>query len=140
VTITRLDWVGTGVFTVTAGLAAVAPSGAVDAAAFAVAVVLFAAGAVAFGLAFFRAASRSRTELIGVAQLFFLSGGIAPVDIRRSLRGAFAVQVVVALATAAARPYSSLAAGTLVPLYGLGLTGMWAARHATFPPRPKEKP
>ncbi|MGH9226432.1 MAG: hypothetical protein ACRD2W_22170 [Acidimicrobiales bacterium] len=134
-TIERLDWIGTVAFAVTAALAAVAPSDASEAVAFAVAVVLFAAGAVAFALAFARAVGRSRIELIGVGPLFFLTGGIAPPAVRRHLLGAFAVQVVVALATAIARPYSSLAAGTLVPLYGLGLCGLWAARHATFPKR-----
>ena len=52
-----------------------------------------------------------------------------------------AVEVVVALGAAIARPYTSLAAGTLVPVYGLALCGLWAARHGTFPPRepPEER-
>ena len=46
----------------------------------------------------------------------------------------------VALGAAIARPYSSLAAGTLTPLYGLALCGLWAARYGTFPPRPPARP
>jgi hypothetical protein len=72
--------------------------------------------------------------LIAVTSLFFLSGS-APAPVRRSLLGAFGVQVVVAFATAIARPYTSLAAGTLVPVYGIGLCGLWAARYGTFKPR-----
>ena len=134
-TIERADWAGTAVFAVTAIAAAASPTDASETVALIVAIALFAAGALAFAAAFVRAAGRSRTELIGVAQLFFLTGDIAPPATRRSLLAAFAVQVVVGLATAIARPYSSLAAGTLVPVLGIGLNGLWAARHAPFPPR-----
>lgn len=135
ITIVRAAWWGTGLFGVTAVAAAIYPEAPAEVPAFAVAIALFAAGAVAFGVAFARAVARSRTELISVADVFFLTGGTAPPDVRRSLLGALAVQVVIALATAIARPYSSLAAGTLVPLYGIGLCGLWAARHGTFSPR-----
>lgn len=131
----RLSWIGTAVFTATALLAAATAADATEALAFGVAVGLFVAGVAAFAAAYVKAVGRSRSELIGVSQLFFLSGGVAPPDVRRSLLVSFAVQVVVGLATAIARPYSSLAAGTLAPLCGLGLTGLWAARHGTFPPR-----
>jgi hypothetical protein len=87
---------------------------------------------------FFLIAGRSRTSQIELAQVWFLSGAPTPRAVRRSLLGAFAVQVVVGLATAAVRPYTSLAAGVLVPMWGLGLCGLWAARHATFPPRPQD--
>jgi hypothetical protein len=43
--------------------------------------------------------------------------------------------VVVAVATAAVRPFTPLAFGILVPLYGLGLAGVWAAAFGTFGPR-----
>ena len=106
--------------------------------AFAVAVVLFAAGCAAFVAAYARALGRSRRDLIAVGNLFFLTGGTAPAPVRRNLLGSLTVQAVVALATAIARPYSALAAGTLVPVYGLALCGLWAARHGTFPARPPE--
>jgi hypothetical protein len=128
----RASWWGTAVFAVTAVSADVYSS--LEPVAFAVAVVLFFAGCVAFMAAYVRAVSRSRVDLIAVTSLFFLSGS-APPAVRRNLLSSLAVQVVVALATAIARPYTSLAAGTLVPAYGLGLCGLWAARHGTFRPR-----
>ena len=135
--IVRASWWGTGAFAMTALAAAAAPD-ALAVPAFVVAVALFLAGCVAFVAAYARAVRRSRQDLIGVANLYFLTGGVAPADVRRNLFGAFGIQVAVALATALARPYSSLAAGTLVPVYGLGLCGLWAAFHGTFPPRPPE--
>ena len=136
-TIRRASWGGTAVFALTAVAAAIAPS-TFDAAALAVAVALFAAGCAAFLWAFLLVAARSRTETVELAQVWFLTGPPTPTDVRRSLLGALAVQVVVGLATAAARPYTSLAAGVLVPMWGLGLCGLWAARHGTFPPRPPD--
>jgi len=139
-------WWGTGVFAATAVAAAVVPgpsgvrgksgplSGVLAAVAFAVAVVLFLAGCVLFFAAYARGVARSRTDEVAVSSLFFLAGSVAP-GVRRSLFGALAVEVVVALVTAITRPYTSLAAGALVPMYGLGLCGLWSARHGTFPPR-----
>jgi hypothetical protein len=133
--ITRASWWGTALFALTAAAAAAVPD-QMEAVAFVVAVVLFFAGCVAFAVAYGTAVSRSRERLIGVANLFFLTGDVAPPHVRRTLLGSLGVEVAVALATAIARPYSSLAAGTLVPMYGLGLCGLWASRHGTFPPRP----
>lgn len=131
------SWAGTAVFVVTAVAAAVAPA-TFETVALAVAATLFAGGCAAFVWAFFVVAGRSRTQQIELAQVWFLAGAPTPRDVRRSLLGALAVQVVAALATAAARPYTTLAAGVLVPMWGLGLCGAWAARHATFPPRSAE--
>jgi hypothetical protein len=135
----RASWWGTAVFVVTSAAAVIAPDAPVEVPAFVVALLLFFAGCGAFVAAYTRAVSRSRTDLIGVADLFFLTGSTAPAKVKRSLLGALAVQVVVALGSAIARPYTSLAAGTLVPVYGLGLCGVWASRHGTFPRRPKDK-
>jgi hypothetical protein len=96
--------------------------------------VLFALGCVAFALALLRAAARSRTDELTLPGLFWLTGA-APTEVRRLLLGSFGVEVVVALATASARPFTGLAFGILVPVYGLGLTGLWGARAGTFPPR-----
>lgn len=130
--IRRASWSGTGVFAVTAVAAVLV--GDLKPVALAAAVILFATGCVIFGVAYLRGLGRSRSERIAVTSLYFLSGS-APTDVRRSLLGALATQVVVALGTAMARPYTSLAAGTLVPVFGLGLCGLWAALHGTFPPR-----
>jgi hypothetical protein len=51
------------------------------------------------------------------------------------LLGALAVETVVAFATAGARPFSALAFGILVPMFGLGLSGRWGARYGHFDPR-----
>jgi hypothetical protein len=131
----RASWVGTAVFVVTAVAAAIAPS-TFEPVALVVAVALFAGGCAVFLWAFFVVAARSRTDQMELTEIWFLTGSPTPREVRRSLLGALGVQVVVALATAGARPYTSLAAGVLVPMWGLGLCGLWAARHASFPPRP----
>ena len=138
-TASRASWWGTVLFAATSAGAVAVPEPPFEMPAFVVAVGLFLVGCALFVLAYSRAVQRSRERVIGVAQLFFLTGDVAPPDVRRSLLGAFALQVAVALGAAIARPYSSLAAGALTPLYGLALCGMWAARHGTFPPRRPEK-
>jgi hypothetical protein len=89
---------------------------------------------VAFVVTLLAAAARSRTDEISLAGIWWLTG-TAPAPVRRSLLGAFGVQVVVALATAIARPFTGLAFGILVPVFGLGLAGLWAARRGSFPSR-----
>jgi cation transport ATPase len=135
--VVRAAVAGTVVFAVTS-VAAVAFPGWPEAVAFAVAVCLFVLGAVAFVWAYLGAVRRSRSEVVGIAGVYFLAGGSARRSVRTRLLGALTVQVGVALATAAARPYTSLAAGTLVPLYGLGLCGLWSSRHGQFPGRHDE--
>jgi hypothetical protein len=132
--IIRASWLGTVVFTVTA-VAAVATRAATIPAAV-VALGLFVAGIGIFFWAYAIAVNRSRTDAIGIGGLFFLAGAdTAPSTVKRSLLAALATQTVVALATAGARPFTSLAFGVLVPLYGLALTGLWGARHGRFGPR-----
>ncbi len=135
--IRRASWWGTALFAATAVGAVIFP--ALRPLAVVVDATLFAAGCVAFGAAYLRGLGRSRRERVAVTGLYFLSES-APSQVRRSLLGSLGVQVIVALATAIARPYTSLAAGTLVPMYGLGLCGLWAARHGTFPPRERSGP
>ena len=125
--------IGTAVFTVVASGAAIWPA-RLDAVAFVVSVFLFAVGVAVFVWAYGLAVMRSRDEEIAVANLFFLAGS-APARVQWQLLGSTAVQAVVAAVTAAVRPFSSLAAGVLVPVYGLALSGLWAARSGTFPPR-----
>lgn len=132
--IQKASWGGTAVFVTTAVAAAAAPE-TFEPVALVTAIVLFAAGCGIFLWAFVLVAGRSRTEELQLAEIWFLTGRPTPPDVRRSLLGALAVEVVVALATAVARPYTSLAAGVLVPMWGLGLCGLWAARHGTFPAR-----
>jgi len=127
-------WAGTVLFVVTATIAVfVEPFRLVSAG---VALLLFALGIVGMLMAFAGAVERSRTEDIGMGGLYFLAGS-APKDVQRHLMGATAVQTVVALTTASIRPFTALAFGILVPMFGLGVAGLWAARHGEFPKRQK---
>ena len=131
--VVRTTWIGTAVFTVSAAAAVVFE--AARPIAVGVSLVLFAAGLVTFLWSYAIAVGRSRTDAIGIGGLYFLAGATAPASVRRRLLGALAVQCLVAVATAAARPYTSLAFGVLVPMFGLGLSGLWGARHGSFGPR-----
>lgn len=131
--IIRAAIVGTAVFTVVAVAAAALPD-QLAVVAVVVDLLLFAAGIVAFVGALLKAADRSRTEAVTLAGVFWLSG-TAPREARRPLLGALAVEVTVALVTAGVRPFTGLAFGVLVPVYALGLTGLWGARHGTFAAR-----
>jgi hypothetical protein len=132
-TIVRVDVWATGVFSVVSVGAAVwsgllVPAVAVD-------LILFLVGCLALAFAYLRAIGRSREDEVSLAGLFFLVGGVAPTAVVRWLWGALAVQVVVAIATAAARPFSSLAFGVLAPMFGLAMLGLWGALHGRFPAR-----
>ena len=131
--IVTLSWAGTGTFVAVATIATLLPDEAARPAAI-VDGVLFVVGVVAFLWAYAVAVSRSRTDAIGIGGLFFLSGS-APKVVRVRLLAALAVQVVVAVVSASIRPYTSVAFGILVPMFGLGLTGLWGARHGEFPRR-----
>ena len=125
---------GTAVFTVLSVLAAVTDADAVVVVAVIVDLVLFLVGCLAFVATLLRAAARSRTDEVTLPGIWWLADS-APTTVRRSLLGAFAVEVVVGLATASARPFTGLAFGVLAPVFGLGLVGLWGARLGTFPPR-----
>jgi hypothetical protein len=126
------SWIGTALFAVTAIGDAITAS--LKWPAFVVAIGMFAVGTGVFIAALVIAARRSRRDEIGMGGLFFLQGS-APRTVQWHLLGSLSAQVVIAFATAAARPYTSLAFGILAPVYGLGLAGLWGARHGTFGPR-----
>ena len=132
--IISLSWIGTGVYTVTAAIATVFPD-ALGAVTVIVTLSLFAIGCVVFFWAYAVAVQRSRTDLIGIGGLYFLAG-TAPNPVRLRLLGSLAVEVLVAIVTSSIRLYSPLAFGFLVPVFGLGMCGLWGARHGTFEPRP----
>ena len=134
-TLIRICWAGTAAFgAVTA--AAVLVDGPVRTAAAALDIVLFAVGCVVFLWAFGLAVGRSRYESIGIGGLYFLAG-CAPDGVRRGFLACLAVQVIVGVASASLRPFTALAFGVLVPVFGLGLGGLWAARHGEFANRPE---
>lgn len=129
---------GTAVFTALAIGAAVVPD-ALALAAAVVDLVLFGLGLAAFSVALVVAAGRSRHEELSVSGLFLLTGS-ALREVRRLLLGALVAQTAVALATAGVRPFTPLAFGVLVPTFGLGACGLWAARHGTFPSKGSSTP
>jgi hypothetical protein len=96
--------------------------------------LLFALGLLAFVRTLLSAAQRSRTEELSVAGIWFLNGS-APKDVQWWLLGSLAAQLVISFVAAGLRPYTAVAFGVLVPMFGLGLTGLWAVRSGTFPPR-----
>ncbi|MCY3849472.1 MAG: hypothetical protein OXF75_01560 [Acidimicrobiaceae bacterium] len=124
------SWFGTAVFTVTAAGAAIRPSW-FQWPSLLVSLVLFAAGTAAMVWAFLLAVERSRRHVIGIGGLYFAAGS-APTEVRKILLTSLAVQIVVALTTASIRIYTSSAFGILVPVWGLGLTGLWCARFGEF--------
>lgn len=138
------SWIGTGLFALVAIPAAVAPD------VFApflilVSLLLFVSGTAVFALAYLTAIGRSREVLIGMGGLFFLAGGTAPLRVSRHLVGSFAAQCVLAVATTViglftvpADVTNPVAFGVLVPIYGLGLTGLWSARYGTYAERPPD--
>lgn len=114
-----------------------------------VSLVLFAAGIATSLWAYTTALERSRSEEVGVANLFLLSGETAPKPVKRAMSLALAVQVVAALVGASVgvaglqeNQLNALAFGVLVPMFGIGMNGAWAARYGSYGPRvnPAAKP
>lgn len=108
----------------------------------AISMLLFATGAVTALWAYVSALDRSRVHEIGVANLYLLTGATAPTPVKRLMSALLATQVVVALAGAivgaiglSGSEVNALAFGILVPMFGIGLNGIWAVRHGTFGPR-----
>jgi len=132
--IVRASLVGTAVFTVASAAGAIAP-GLFRYVAATVSLVLFALGLGIFAWSYAVAVGRSRADEIGIGGLYFLAGPTAPASVRRRLMGLFGVQIVVGLTAAAVRPFTPLAFGTLVPVYGLALAGLWGALYGRFGPR-----
>jgi hypothetical protein len=136
------DVVGTAVFVVTALTAAIVFSTPAQWVGAITAMALFAIGVFAFLWSFYNAVQRSRAEQIGVMQMYLLVGEPTPQRVRRIMLAALVVQIGVGIGTALARaeaedgsPGTSLAVGILVPMFGLGLNGLWCAFHGTFPAR-----
>jgi hypothetical protein len=136
--IIKASWIGTAIFGITAIAATIDPD-LFAGVALAVALVLFLVGCVIFFVAFGSAVARSREVEIGIGGLYFLAG-TAPRAVQLHLLGSLGTEVAIAFATASVRPFTSLAFGLLVPVYGLGLCGLWGARHGTFGARVPSPP
>ena len=107
-----------------------------------VSLVLFAVGIATSLWAYTTALERSRSEEVGVANLFLLTGGTAPVPVKRWMSAALALQVVAAIAGASVGvaglqegQLNALAFGVLVPMFGIGMNGTWAALYGEYGPR-----
>lgn len=137
-------WISVSSLIATAVLAGVTVAAAADPDAFitvffVVALAWFVIGCVVFMGALVIAAGRSRECDIGIGGLFFLAGS-APPSVQRPLLGSLIAQVVIVVAGAAVRPFTPLAFGTLAPMLGLAMCGLWGAMYGSFPPRTGGEP
>jgi hypothetical protein len=142
-----VDLAGTALFALTAALAAVLFTNFWQWVASITALGLFAIGVFAFLWSYYNAVQRSRRDEIGVAQLYLLVGPPTAPRVRRIMLSLLLVQLSIAVVTTFARlegpdgkPGSSLALGFLVPMFGFGINGMWAAYHGNFPRRTVAEP
>ena len=125
----QIDLAATAAFTVAAVVATVWTALRIP---YAVACcALFAAGTIAFLAAYGAALGRSRAEQITIPGIYGLSQS-SPAAVQWRFHLLTAVQTVVAVTTAAIRPFTAQAFGILVPMLGLGLGGLWASRHGVF--------
>ncbi len=107
-----------------------------------VSLVLFAAGVAMSLWAYARALELSRVRNVGVANLFLLTGETAPKPVKWWMSAALAVQVVAAIVGASVgmaglekSQLNPLAFGVLVPMFGIGMNGAWAAMYGSYGPR-----
>jgi hypothetical protein len=143
--VVNADLLGTAIFAITAAYAAISFSTVAQWVGAITALALFAVGVFSFLWAYWNAVQRSRHEEISVTQLYLLAGPPTPSWVKRRMWLALLAQVAVAVVTTLARPDgpdgnpgSSLALGFLVPMFGIGLNGLWAAFHGRFPPRERK--
>ncbi len=130
--IVRADLIGTIALAVVSIATGVAPTDATELASLIVAGVLFVGGCAAFAVGFLRAVGRSRTEVIDLPGLFWLTAS-APEGARRRLRALVIAQSVIAVASVAVvRPPF----GVMAPVWGVGLVTLWTGRYGTFPSQP----
>lgn len=107
-----------------------------------VSLLLFAIGIATSLWAYASALERSRVQEVGVANLYLLTGATAPKAVKRTMLLCLAVQVVAAVAGASIgvsglgkNQLNAMAFGVLVPMFGIGMNGAWAARYGSYGPR-----
>ena len=123
------SWAGDALFAITAVPVALGVD-AFDDPAVVVALALFFASLVVWCWALGLAAVRTtRGDDVQVWSLFLLEGPV-PARVRWHLYGSFVVCLAITIASASADPF-----GVLVPMFPLGLVGLWGARHGVYPPR-----
>ena len=139
--IVKLNAALTAVFVVVSVLAVVVFNSPLRRLVAIVDLLLFAIGVATFIWGYFSAVQRSRGDEISVAGLFGLAGSVAPRRITIAMNSCLATQAVIGLIGAIVRGStdgragSTLAFGVLVPIFGLGLNGLWSSRLGVFPPR-----
>lgn len=102
-------------------------------------IAVFLAGAALFAWAFLIAAGRSRREQVTVVGAFFLGEESIGKDDRRWAYRLLFVQSVIGLVAAAADPYTAMAFGVLVPMWGLGVVAFLGSAHGVFASRDSTK-
>ncbi|MEO6628162.1 MAG: hypothetical protein ABIP03_06280 [Aquihabitans sp.] len=130
--IVRADIVATAAFVLVTLVTSLVENEITDLANLVVSAALFLGGCVAFGIGFVRAANRSRTEVVDLAGLFYLTGS-APKPARRMLMGLWFAQIATAVVSVftISPPF-----GVMAPVWGIGILTLWSSRYATFPKRP----
>ena len=113
------------------------PSGPLGVVGAAYATSMFVLGCVTNVMAFARAISRSRTEVVEVSSIWFPTGSVMERGLRRQLHGATIAQFVIGVIGAGVRPFTLAAFGVLAFLAGMGLTGLCSARYGVFPDKPE---
>jgi hypothetical protein len=139
----RADIVGTSVFVVAVAVGIpLRDQRSIQVVFGVVSMALFAIGAAGCLWAYISALERSRSDEIGVANLYVLTGPTAPKPIKRTMTAALVVQSVLALTGAivgslslSGNQVNALAFGILVPMFGLAMNALWAVRHGRFGPR-----
>ena len=139
--IVRADVVGTAIVVV-AGVLGALSSGLAKSVVAPVSAVAGAVGIATFVWSYFHAIGRSREHEISVSQLYGVVGTVAPKSVKRSLQRALLAQIVVAIAVMAfgfsrTKPeqFNWAAVIIVVPMFGMGMNGVWVSRHGTFGPR-----
>jgi hypothetical protein len=139
----RFDVIGTVVFALAVGVGmAFSDQRLVQIMFGVISMVLFIIGAAGCLWAYVSALERSRTDEIGVANLYLLTGPTAPRRVKRTMTVALLAQVALSLTGAivgaadlSGNQVNALAFGILVPMFGLALNALWAVRHGQFGPR-----
>ena len=125
-----LSWLGIGVFGIVSIPTVIWPDTLGTANAIA-SLILFGLGCAGFVYSFLISANRSRTEILSVVGIYFLSKS-APRYITWYFRFQLLLICCIAFTTAGIRPFSALAFGILTPVYVLGLMGLWGAKWGSF--------
>ena len=133
--IIRIDAVGTLALIVVTALASLVTSGTTGVLNLVVSAALFVGGCGAFAVGFLQAVDRSRTEVIDLAGLFYLTGAAAA-EPRRTLLGLWFVQIAVATVSVVT---TSPPWGVMAPVWGIGILTLWSARHGRFQARPPSR-